>query len=97
MVYYLRIKIVMYWHSNVYLTHFDSVLLNGEDISIVVRAPSAYTTITRNEKSKISYRLVIVKHYLRCKRMHYAGEIAQYKARLFAPSVKKIFLIEVYF
>ena len=27
--------------------------------------------------------------YLRCKRMHYAGEIAQYKARLFAPSVKK--------
>ena len=28
--------------------------------------------------------------YLRCKRMHYAGEIAQYKARLFAPSVKKV-------
>ena len=27
--------------------------------------------------------------YFRCKRMHYAGEIAQYKARLFAPSVKK--------
>ena len=26
---------------------------------------------------------------LRCKRMHYAGEITQYKARLFAPSVKK--------
>ena len=24
--------------------------------------------------------------------MHYAGEIAQYKARLFAPSVKKIFI-----
>ena len=28
--------------------------------------------------------------FLRCKRMHYAGAIAQYKARLFAPSVKKL-------
>ena len=27
-----------------------------------------------------------------CKRMHYAGEIAQYKARLSAPSVKKSFI-----
>ena len=32
--------------------------------------------------------------YLRCKRMHYAGEIAQYKARLFAPSVKR-WIIEI--
>ena len=29
--------------------------------------------------------------HLRCNRMHYAGKIAQYKARLFAPSVKKLF------